>query len=338
MNAEEFLKKCGEWNERNAVFLANMDAWHARRMSGVGGSEIATIMGENPWHTAHELWLQKTGKMPAFEGNNATLMGHILEPAVASWYERETLNIVEVDETHYRSEDAPWLCGNIDRRIVGGGILECKTSDTHDPFSDGWGDGNQYHPVTRELVVEDHKIPRHYELQVRLYMLVTGAPWADLAVIFKSLKTGEPFRVYRIYPDAGDTAAMIKAGHDFMEMVFNDIEPPMSAAEIAEAHAKNQSIASAVDVDGEIVERLVEVKSQIKILEDEEKALSDQIKATLRNSETGMVLGRPAVTWKSQTRKSFDEVRFRDECPDVWAKYQREIVMRCFRIRSKKGK
>lgn len=338
MNAEEFMKKCAEWNEKNAARLSSLDAWHSRRMSGVGGSEIASIMGENPWHTAHELWLQKTGKMPAFEGNAATLMGHILEPAVASWYERETLNIVEIDDTHYRALEAPWLCGNIDRHVVGGGILECKTSDTHDPFSDGWGDGNQYHPVTRELVVEDHKIPRYYELQVRLYMLVTGAPWADLAVIFKSLKSGEPFRVYRIYPDTDDTAAMIKAGHDFMEMVFNDIEPPMSAAEIAKAHAKNKSVASAVDVDGEIVERLADVKSKIKILKAEEDALSDQIKSVLLDSDTGMVLGRPAVTWKSQIKKEFDEARFRAECPEIWAKYQRESVIRCLRLKSKKGK
>jgi len=40
------------------------DEWHAIRSEGVGGSEIGTIMGLNPWQSAFELWAKRTGQIP----------------------------------------------------------------------------------------------------------------------------------------------------------------------------------------------------------------------------------------------------------------------------------
>lgn len=337
MNKEEYIERAEKWREENAARLSLLDDWHSRRIAGVGGSEIATIMGENPYHTAHELWLEKTGKMPAFEGNAATIMGQILEPAVAAWYERETGNAVEIDTTHYRAENAPWLCGNIDRRIIGGGVLECKTSNASDPYAAGWGDGNQYDPFSRALIVEDHKVPRYYELQVRQYMLLTGAMFADLAVIFKSLQHGNPFRVYRIYQDPEDVKRMISAAHDFMQKVFDDVEPEMTAEEIAKIHAKDTPRHACADVDAVTVERLSEVKRQIKALEEEEKALENEIKAMLLDCDTGMAFGRPVVTWKSQSKTSFDSASFKKDRPDIWNAYQKTTSVRYLRLKSKKG-
>jgi len=34
----------------------------AARMTGIGASECAAIMGFDPYRTAHQVWLEKTGR------------------------------------------------------------------------------------------------------------------------------------------------------------------------------------------------------------------------------------------------------------------------------------
>tara|TARA_R110000868_G_scaffold282909_3_gene543214 strand:- start:1120 stop:2019 length:900 start_codon:yes stop_codon:yes gene_type:complete len=38
--------------------------WHAMREQGIGGSEIGTICGLNPWESAFALWAKRTGQIP----------------------------------------------------------------------------------------------------------------------------------------------------------------------------------------------------------------------------------------------------------------------------------
>src|SRR4051812_24779541 len=59
------------------------------RLSGIGGSEIAVVVGISPYAGFIDVWAVKVeGRV--FEGNAATRRGQILEPAVAAWYAEET--------------------------------------------------------------------------------------------------------------------------------------------------------------------------------------------------------------------------------------------------------
>lgn len=63
------------------------DQWLENRKSGIGSSEIATIVGLNPYETPYQLWLRKTGQVPPKEENFFMKAGHYLEDAVARFYE-----------------------------------------------------------------------------------------------------------------------------------------------------------------------------------------------------------------------------------------------------------
>lgn len=63
------------------------DDWHAARAQGIGGSEIGTLLGYNPWATPVDLWLTKTGREPGFTGNFATRRGQHMESFLISEYE-----------------------------------------------------------------------------------------------------------------------------------------------------------------------------------------------------------------------------------------------------------
>jgi len=64
------------------------DEWLAFRSGGLGGSEIGTLMGVNPWKSAIELFYQKVGLFESkVDYNTPMFMGNILEPVVADLFE-----------------------------------------------------------------------------------------------------------------------------------------------------------------------------------------------------------------------------------------------------------
>ena len=77
--------------------------WLAQRELGIGSSEVGTILGVNPFETPYQLWLRKKGMTPPVEENEAMRAGHILEGAVARYFEEETGRQV------IKSSDGDWL-------------------------------------------------------------------------------------------------------------------------------------------------------------------------------------------------------------------------------------
>ena len=68
-----------DWTEKPEE-IQNGKAWLEWRKNFMGSSDAPIIVGESPWCTPYELWLQKTGKKESeFSGNWATERGHRLE-------------------------------------------------------------------------------------------------------------------------------------------------------------------------------------------------------------------------------------------------------------------
>ena len=61
------------------------EEWLKYRESGIGSSEVATIVGLNPWESPYQLWRRKLGLDPAKQENFAMKAGHYLEDAVAQF-------------------------------------------------------------------------------------------------------------------------------------------------------------------------------------------------------------------------------------------------------------
>lgn len=57
----------------------------------VGGSDVAAIFGVSPWTTPLELWMIKKGRMkaPVKSNQEQLMMGHLLEPIAAYWYQEK---------------------------------------------------------------------------------------------------------------------------------------------------------------------------------------------------------------------------------------------------------
>ncbi|MFB6374080.1 MAG: lambda-exonuclease family protein [Bradymonadaceae bacterium] len=67
------------------------DAWKAARRRGLGGSDAACVLGQQPYGcTRPELWRQKTGREESKVGNAAVRYGSIIEPYIREWLQRRS--------------------------------------------------------------------------------------------------------------------------------------------------------------------------------------------------------------------------------------------------------
>ena len=89
---------------RKILDKSNMteEDWQAYRekQKGIGGSDVATILGLNPYKSVFTLWLEKTGQIePPVLNNEYIEWGNILEPVIREKFAKETG--FEVEENHW---------------------------------------------------------------------------------------------------------------------------------------------------------------------------------------------------------------------------------------------
>jgi len=106
---------------------------------------------------------------------------------------------------------------------------------------------------------------------------------------------------------------------ELAEQVAAVLTPP---AEPSEA----QPIAIPIDGLKQLVAQLDEARQAQRDAKDRADEARDQIIAYLRDNggEVGTVDGRPAVEWKTVTKKQFETARFRVENPDMADEYTTE--------------
>ena len=67
--------------------------WLAYRRKGIGGSDVAALLGISPWRTARDLYYDKLNIAAVEDNENnwvALEMGHLLEPLVAKIFQHRT--------------------------------------------------------------------------------------------------------------------------------------------------------------------------------------------------------------------------------------------------------
>lgn len=190
-------------------------AWHAARLLGLGGSDMAAVCGLDKYRSPLEVWYEKTGNPVARREDpvldEAALMGHLLEPVVARRFCDITgLPAFEGPGTLQSTEHA-WMVANLDRFTEDRGkpgVVEAKTRSSYALAE--WLDG----------------VPAGPLIQVQHYLAVTGWRFGYAAALIGGQRT----IVHRVERDEGLIADLIKIGEDFMQYVHADTPPPVDGS------------------------------------------------------------------------------------------------------------
>jgi putative phage-type endonuclease len=211
--------------------------WFEYRKSGIGGSEMATVLALNKYDTVTRTYYEKIGQVPARQiDNNKMFFGRYMEDAIAdiwkyfdgtsdgyiqNYKDKKIIRDCRSVNGFVVNPSYPWMFASLDRvqNIKGGrnlitgealkteAVLEIKTLSYWS--ANMWMDG----------------IPISYLIQIHVYMIILETDYAEIAI----LKDGNEFTVEKYQRDEGLCEKIIDISKQFWE---NLVVPGK------EAHAK----------------------------------------------------------------------------------------------------
>lgn len=220
-------------------FTAGSPDWHAARAAGIGGSEIAAVLGLSPYESRFSLWHRKKGMVAPVEETDVMYWGKIHEPAIcAEFAKRHPEWDVRLAPSYNRGAQI----ANPDRRLLlpAAACCEWHKADCCDP--EDCGPCCEDCPTCPTLghVVEvleaktsrddegwgaegTDQIPVHYRAQCLWYLDVLGARRCHVAVLIGL----SDYREYVVDYDEAEAALMREASAEFMRTLEADERPPI---------------------------------------------------------------------------------------------------------------
>lgn len=288
------------------------EGWLRARTHGIGGSDIATVLGENPWSSPHQIWMSK---MDMFDSekqakqSEAARWGNLLESTIATeWARRNERQWIHIPVT-LQSEEYPWMLANVDgftlsadRRQVTG-ILEIKTTSAYN--EEPWSEG---------------PLPFYYMCQVTWYCGICGLKQYCITC----LVGGQKLYAYNDMPfDEELFKREVTAAADFWQNnVLKGIEPKRSENDLPklqedEHDAELPPVFYTDEESSNVAQAYVDLRDKISQLEKVKKALYAQLYVYLGKATEG-IIGEHTVALQLTTRRNADLDKLAQEFPDAY--------------------
>lgn len=191
-------------------FEPGTDAWHAARANGIGGSEIAAVLGLSPYESRFSLWHRKKGMIAPVEETDVMYWGKLHEPTICAEFAKRHPGLELRPSPTYASAGHPAEIANPDRLVLDSewrtvAIVEAKTSRE----DEGWGEEGT------------DQIPVHYRAQCLWYLMVLGVQVCHVAVLI----AGADYREYVVEYDPVDALRMRQAAAEFQRSLAANERP-----------------------------------------------------------------------------------------------------------------
>lgn len=289
----------------------SIEEWLRERQKGIGGSDVAAVLGLSKFKTALDVYNEKISDVPLQILQTPRMRaGIMLEQVIADWYAEESGKKVVLDNKIRKHREHNFLIANIDRVIYasngeGTGVLECKTTNSF--FAKTW----------------DTEIPMEYYCQLQHYLLVTGYTWGEIAVLID----GYDFRRYYFTrDDEFITALTERLVYFWTEHVAKRIPPdPVTEKDVLTLFPKETAGKTIVATE-ELRKIYLELKNEkalVKAHEGRIEVLEESIKLLMQDAETiqddsGSVL----VSWKAaKDSMVFNSKLFKETKPDLYKEF-----------------
>lgn len=268
--------------------------WVKARMSGLGGSDIAAVLGLSPFKNSNPMsvYLSKVGLADDFPESDAMYWGKEQEALIAKRFAHDTgERLIHPQNCLYRSELYPWMIGTPDRLILNKKEgLEIKTAGY--PFRSFWGE-----PGSDE-------VPEYYLTQAVWYMALTGYERWHIAVLIG----GNDYRTYVVEKNPELEEILVEQARAFWEgCVLTETAPRMDGSDATKTYLRkrypkddgNMKLAT-VEID-----RMAEELAVLNYELAEREQRATEIK-NLMQEYIGEAAGIQGTAWKATWKKAKD--------------------------------
>lgn len=268
----------------------NHDDWLENRKQGIGGSDVAAIVGLSRFKSAFSVYLDKIGELPPLEDNPKMKAGRVLEPVIADWFTEETGIKCQEQKWIFQHPEHPFMLANIDRWIPGENAgLEIK--NTGEYCRNDWFEGNT------------EVIPTEYQLQANHYMAVTNADKWYVAVLIG----GWDFQWRIIERDEQLIKNLITIEKNFWENHVQAKVPPQVGSQ--DTDMMNFMYPSSVptslnisEIHYDLIKRLLDSKKALDVAEESYEDAKNKVKQLMGENELALWQGEKFCTWKSNKK------------------------------------
>ncbi len=225
METADFFSNC------NVVFLKDKsEEWLLNRKKGIGGSDVASILGVSKYKSAYELYMEKKGNTVHHITNEAIEKGNRMEAPLIDLFFAKYKDYQKVDTKNIslKSKKYDFMMASLDSAFIDEQekkcILEIKTTTIQNTkMRKEWGYYDDYKEEYIEL------IPQQYYCQVLHYLVVTGF---DKAIVYAHLDYAYKddseviTRVIHREDVLSDMEYIVKNEKKFWDDFENNIPPP----------------------------------------------------------------------------------------------------------------
>ena len=331
--------KFEQMQDANAIKTTNLsrEEWLKLRQSGIGGSDIAAIIGVSPYATAYDIYQSKVQPLSPGGMNEFAYWGTVLEDVVAKEFSKRTGFKIQNVNFLMRHPDKPWAIANIDRAIVNRDvsgnvrfkdgklttdqIVEIKTAGEY--VGKNWGNE------------ESDEVPDQYQCQAQWYMGVTGVDICHMAVLIG----GNKYRQYKIdrHQDFIDYL-FTEAEVFWVNNVLAGVEPDATTLRNAKDKYPRHNPDTTLDVEPDSeAAKAFEYYELLKAQEKEVKAALELAQTDLicqiQDNEALAIDGEVVATYKMQTSNRFNSSQFKKDMPELAEKYNKQSESRVMRVK-----
>ncbi len=322
------------------------EAQRERRRKYVGASDVGAVLGEDPWRTPADVWVEKVHGI-VDDQNEAMRLGNHLEAACKA-LAGEALGVAVTSSNPFRVVEGTRLGVNLDAWFDRDGVsipVECKTAGLLNPWGPGvtdWGeDGTD-------------EVPTRYILQVHAQMMATGAKDSYISALIP----GRGHAMFQIQFDEEVASLILKGVEKFWTHVENRTTPD-NLVPNSEILARIRRVPeTVVALDSGVTDRVIAWQNANKAKKTAEDAADEARNLVLESlglaegavieytKEQAAVLGEildvdpakvpdklSAITFLQQSRAGIDQDKLRYDHPLVFREVRTVSRFRVLRLK-----
>jgi putative phage-type endonuclease len=248
---------------------------------------MAAILGLSPYNTGHDIWLDKTGRLPEQEPSPAMVAGNHFEDGILAHAEDRLGKLTRNQYRSVKNAGIP-LGANIDAIVLASGEpVEAKAVNFFGFTKELWGaEGTD-------------EVPDRVIVQATVHMICTEMDLCHIAAFI----AGRGFVAYVVKRDDEVVKVVTDAAVDFWQKFVLTDTPPDNSLPTAKTIAKmHRTPASVVPIDSDLIVKWNEAKAIESEAKKTAEAAKIEVLAALGDAEAGECdLG--LLTYYEQTRK-----------------------------------